>query len=180
MLFFPTGRSVNCCVISQSASSFAEPEVLFLLFNLKVHRHFVIDRPVTSKSCSWTKESKPIIAIMSSFRSSSTSTSGFEPRPRRVRIVNFLNKRLIVHTASGSFEGQLKAFDRHMNLVLQNTTEIRKINRRLPKSDDEDDEVEMIYQRIIERRELGMVVVRGNLVVTLEVLDRIDVPCKKE
>lgn len=65
---------------------------------------------------------------------------------------------------SRALVGQLLAFDKHMNLVLAECDEFRRVKRKATQGakddagDDEDDEM---------KRTLGLVILRGETIVTL-------------
>lgn len=58
--------------------------------------------------------------------------------------------------------GQLLAFDAKMNLVLAECSEVRIVKSKKGKADDDEEEEEM-------RRTLGLVILRGDTIVTLAV-----------
>jgi small nuclear ribonucleoprotein B and B' len=69
----------------------------------------------------------------------------------------------VVLNDSRALVGQLLAFDKHMNLVLAETDEFRRIKRKgagKGKEDEEEEDDEM-------KRTLGLVILRGETIVTL-------------
>lgn len=90
-------------------------------------------------------------------------------------IINY-RVRVILND-SRALVGQLLAFDKHMNLVLAECDEFRRIKRKggskankaAGEGDDEDDEDEM-------KRTLGLVILRGETIVSLSGKSPLDSP----
>ncbi|EGF83840.1 hypothetical protein BATDEDRAFT_8283, partial [Batrachochytrium dendrobatidis JAM81] len=75
------------------------------------------------------------------------------------RILQLLNHRLKITIQDGrTFIGQMLAFDKHMNLVLSECEEFRKIR---PKTKSQ--------QEREEKRSLGLVILRGETIISLSV-----------
>jgi small nuclear ribonucleoprotein B and B' len=73
---------------------------------------------------------------------------------RNQRILQLLNYRIKVTIQDNrTFVGQLLAFDRHMNLVLADTQETRKLKD----------------QERYEKRTLGLVVLRGDVIISISI-----------
>ncbi len=78
---------------------------------------------------------------------------------KNTRMLQILNYRLKVTLKDGrTFTGQLLAFDRHMNLVIADCEEYRKFKSKKTK------------EEIEEKRVLGLVILRGEHVVSLNVV----------
>ncbi|BGP27246.1 small nuclear ribonucleoprotein B and B' [Rhodotorula toruloides] len=78
-------------------------------------------------------------------------------------IINYRVK--VVLNDSRALVGQLLAFDKHMNLVLAECDEYRRIKRKgqaVKAAEDDEEEDEM-------KRTLGLVILRGETIVTLSV-----------
>lgn len=79
------------------------------------------------------------------------------------KMINLINYRLRVILAdSRQLTGCMLAFDKHMNMVLADCEEFRRIKRKITKSAKEETEVE-------EKRTLGLTIVRGEFIVSLSV-----------
>ncbi len=79
--------------------------------------------------------------------------------------INLINYRIRVTLAdSRQFTGQMLAFDVHMNLVLADTEEFRKIKRR-SKNPTTPNSIEQVE----EKRTLGLVILRGEFVISISV-----------
>jgi small nuclear ribonucleoprotein B and B' len=75
-------------------------------------------------------------------------------------MLQLLHFRLKIVTADGRvFVGQMLAFDRHMNLVLSECEEFRKISAKKGQTGKERE----------EKRVLGLIVLRGETIVSLSV-----------
>jgi len=78
-------------------------------------------------------------------------------------MVALINWRLRITLSDGrQFTGQMLAYDRHMNLVLAETEEFRRV-RQKKKSDDGTAQEQEI------KRTLGLVILRGESIVSLSV-----------
>ncbi|CAD6583858.1 MAG: hypothetical protein CYPHOPRED_002509 [Cyphobasidiales sp. Tagirdzhanova-0007] len=64
---------------------------------------------------------------------------------------------------SRQFVGQMLAFDKHMNLVLADTEEFRVMKKKRSKEEEVDDDEQML------KRVLGLVILRGETIVSLSV-----------
>ena len=79
------------------------------------------------------------------------------------KILQYVNYRMRVTVDDGrQFVGKFMAFDKHMNIVLGDAEEFRRLPVKGPKGGKTGEEKE-------EKRALGLVVVRGNCVVSLTV-----------
>jgi small nuclear ribonucleoprotein B and B' len=77
---------------------------------------------------------------------------------------SLINWRLKITLNDGrNLVGQMLAFDRHMNLVLVDCEEFRRVRPKKKQGDDS----EPIYQE--QKRTLGLVIIRGEVVVSLSV-----------
>lgn len=77
---------------------------------------------------------------------------------------SLINWRIKITLNDGrSLTGQMLAFDKHMNLVLADCEEFRRIR---PKKKNPDDETPA-YQE--QKRTLGLVIVRGEIIVSLSI-----------
>jgi small nuclear ribonucleoprotein B and B' len=73
---------------------------------------------------------------------------------RNQRILQLLNYRLKITIQDGrTFVGQMLAFDKHMNLVLSDCQETRKIKN----------------QEKYEKRTLGLIVLRGDVIISISI-----------
>ncbi len=80
---------------------------------------------------------------------------------RSSRMLHYINYRMRVTLQdSRMLVGTFMAFDRHMNLVLGDTEEYRKIKSKKGSGISEDRE---------EKRSLGLIVLRGDAVVSLTI-----------
>ncbi len=92
---------------------------------------------------------------------------------RQSKMLAFINYRVRVTIVDGRhIVGRFLAFDRHMNLVLADAEEFRRLKsgtkKRSKKSDDDNDEDEKNGGEYV-RRVLGFVLLRGEEVVSLAV-----------
>jgi small nuclear ribonucleoprotein B and B' len=79
------------------------------------------------------------------------------------KILQYVNYRMRVTVDDGrQFVGKFMAFDKHMNVVLGDAEEFRRLPVKGPKGGKTGEEKE-------EKRALGLVVVRGNCVVSMTV-----------
>jgi small nuclear ribonucleoprotein B and B' len=85
------------------------------------------------------------------------------------KMLQFINYRMKVNVSEDNrtLVGTLLAFDKHMNLVLSETQEYRKIRRKRGELEIEERE---------EMRSLGLVLLRGESVVSIQV----EAPPKKK
>ncbi len=100
---------------------------------------------------------------------SSSSSSASMPPPRGNRIIEHLNKDVRVRTKDGWYEGRFRAFDKHMNLILGAAMEVRHVKARGNKVKGEDGAAAAASVRR-ETRQLGMIVLRGEFVVSVIVI----------
>ncbi|KAI0255803.1 hypothetical protein BJV78DRAFT_1173428 [Lactifluus subvellereus] len=101
--------------------------------------------------------------------STSTSTASLlftmpPPKSKGGKMLGLINWRLKVTINDGrAFIGQMLAFDRHMNLVLADCEEFRRVRpKKKPGETEAGPEQEM-------KRSLGLVILRGETVVSLSV-----------
>ncbi|ORY91951.1 hypothetical protein BCR43DRAFT_527265 [Syncephalastrum racemosum] len=79
------------------------------------------------------------------------------------KMTNILNYRLrITLSDSRVLTGQMLAFDKHMNLVLADCEEFRKIKPKGKKAKSDDEELE-------QKRTLGLVILRGETIVSMSI-----------
>ncbi|KAJ8653833.1 hypothetical protein O0I10_010514 [Lichtheimia ornata] len=77
------------------------------------------------------------------------------------KMTNIINYRLrITLSDSRTLTGQMLAFDKHMNLVLADCEEFRKIKPKGKKADQEELE---------QKRTLGLVILRGETIVSISI-----------
>ena len=80
------------------------------------------------------------------------------------RINQYLNLTVKCLMRDGrTFVGLFKAFDKHMNVVLINSTEFRRVRRRKDKNDPKS-----LFVIKEEKRRLGMIILRGEHIVCVE------------
>jgi small nuclear ribonucleoprotein B and B' len=80
------------------------------------------------------------------------------------KMAGYINwKMKVTLLDSRQMQGQMLAFDAHMNLVLADTEEFRKLRKR--KQVDEDSEEVVTHE---EKRTLGLTIIRGAQVVSIE------------
>jgi len=85
------------------------------------------------------------------------------PKSKGGKMLNLINWRLKVTINDGrAFVGQMLAFDRHMNLVLAECEEFRRIRPKKKPGEETAPEQEM-------KRTLGLVILRGETVVSITV-----------
>jgi small nuclear ribonucleoprotein B and B' len=78
---------------------------------------------------------------------------------KKARMDNFINYRMKVTINDGRIiVGKLMAFDKHMNVVLGDAEEFRRLKPKPPNFEERE-----------EKRTLGMLVLRGECVVSLSV-----------
>ena len=79
-------------------------------------------------------------------------------------MTNIINYRLrITLSDSRTLTGQMLAFDKHMNLVLADCEEFRKIKQKNKKKNDKDDD------ELEQKRTLGLVILRGETIVSMSI-----------
>ncbi|KAK0734464.1 hypothetical protein B0T26DRAFT_688633 [Lasiosphaeria miniovina] len=85
------------------------------------------------------------------------------------KMVGYINYRMRVTLNDGrQMTGQMLAFDKHMNLVLADTEEFRRVRRKQAKSNAPGASgVQVIEQE--DKRTLGLTIVRGAHIVSLSV-----------
>ena len=77
-------------------------------------------------------------------------------------MLSLINWRLKVTINDGrAFVGQMLAFDRHMNLVLADCEEFRRIKKKRKQGDQE------VSESVEQKRTLGLVILRGETIVSL-------------
>ncbi|KAL7006090.1 Small nuclear ribonucleoprotein-associated protein B [Cystobasidiomycetes sp. EMM_F5] len=80
------------------------------------------------------------------------------------KMLGLINYRLrITLNDTRQFVGQLLAFDKHMNLVVADTEEFRLVKKKRAKDEEADPDEQML------KRVLGLVIVRGETIVSLSV-----------
>ncbi|KDN49582.1 Sm-like ribonucleo protein [Tilletiaria anomala UBC 951] len=99
-------------------------------------------------------------------------------KPKGGRMMALINYRLKITLNDGrQLTGQMLAFDNHMNLVMAETEEFRTLKRSSKKTkgkaaegaeDDDDDAVNVPEPE--QKRTLGLIILRGETVVSLSVL----------
>ena len=91
------------------------------------------------------------------------------------RLLSLLNHRLKIQTQDGkTIVGQMIAFDKHLNIVLADCEEYRTIrsstsSKRKSSSNQQHPDVGADADRRQERRTLGLVILRGEVIVSMEV-----------
>jgi small nuclear ribonucleoprotein B and B' len=87
--------------------------------------------------------------------------------PKTNKILKYINYRMRVTTLDGrTLVGQFLAFDKHMNMVLADCEEFRKIK---PKSRSGKSKMAKTDRWVEEKRTLGLVILRGDIIVSLSV-----------
>jgi len=84
------------------------------------------------------------------------------------KMQNLINYRMRVTLTDGrQMTGQMLAFDKHMNLVLADTEEFRRVKRKAAKQAPGSSSASMVETE--EKRTLGLTIVRGTHVVSCSV-----------
>lgn len=84
------------------------------------------------------------------------------------KMMGYLNYRMRVTLNDGrQMTGEMLAFDKHMNLVLADTEEFRRIRRKQNKTTGSTTTAQTVEQE--EKRTLGLVILRGAQIVSLSV-----------
>lgn len=107
----------------------------------------------------------PIIFFYDSYQVILASIVRDQPPPKSKggKMLSLINWRLKVTIQDGrALTGQMLAFDRHMNLVLADCEEFRRIRPKKKPGEETAPEQEM-------KRTLGLVILRGETVVSLSV-----------
>ncbi|KAK7521940.1 small nuclear ribonucleoprotein [Phyllosticta citriasiana] len=85
------------------------------------------------------------------------------------KMVSLINYRMRATLSDGrQMAGQMLAFDKHMNLVLADTEEFRRVKRKSTKSQAPGAAAAPLVEAE-EKRTLGLTIVRGNNIVSLSV-----------
>ena len=88
--------------------------------------------------------------------------------PKTNKILKYINYRMRVTTLDGRMlVGQFLAFDKHMNMVLADCEEFRKIKPKSSRSGKP--KMAKTDRWVEEKRTLGLVVLRGDIIVSLSV-----------
>lgn len=83
------------------------------------------------------------------------------------KMANLINYRLRVTLLDGrEMVGQMMAYDRHMNLVLSDVEEFRKIKKRSTKQGSSTEKAAAPMVETEERRSLGLVILRGAHIIS--------------
>ncbi|KAG8862090.1 hypothetical protein FRB96_002120 [Tulasnella sp. 330] len=78
------------------------------------------------------------------------------------RMLNLINHNIRITLNDGrTLMGKMLAFDKHMNLVLADCEEFRRIKKKRKQGDTE------VSEHVEQRRTLGLVILRGETVVSL-------------
>ncbi|OAQ91824.1 small nuclear ribonucleoprotein [Purpureocillium lilacinum] len=84
------------------------------------------------------------------------------------KMIGYINWRMrIVLNDGRQMTGQMLAFDKHMNLVLADTEEFRRVKRRQAKSGAPGSDAQVIENE--EKRTLGLTIVRGAQIISVSV-----------
>ncbi|PWI66258.1 hypothetical protein PCL_05223 [Purpureocillium lilacinum] len=82
--------------------------------------------------------------------------------------IGYINWRMRIILNDGrQMTGQMLAFDKHMNLVLADTEEFRRVKRRQAKSGAPGSDAQVIENE--EKRTLGLTIVRGAQIISVSV-----------
>lgn len=85
------------------------------------------------------------------------------------KLLTLLNHRLRIQTQDGkTIVGQMIAFDKHMNIVLADCEEFRT-SKSKPKTKRSTSDSTSPHQELYERRTMGLVVLRGEVIVSIVV-----------
>ncbi|KAI9694010.1 MAG: hypothetical protein M1822_003281 [Bathelium mastoideum] len=86
------------------------------------------------------------------------------------KMQNLINYRMRVTLTDGrQMTGQMLAFDKHMNLVLADTEEFRRVKRKPTKAQQAPGQAAPIMIESEEKRTLGLTIVRGTHIVSSSV-----------
>ncbi|GJN73152.1 hypothetical protein PLICBS_007228 [Purpureocillium lilacinum] len=84
------------------------------------------------------------------------------------KMIGYINWRMRIILNDGrQMTGQMLAFDKHMNLVLADTEEFRRVKRRQAKSGAPGSDAQVIENE--EKRTLGLTIVRGAQIISVSV-----------
>lgn len=94
-------------------------------------------------------------------------------------MMSLINYRLRITLNDGrQMTGQMLAFDQHMNIVMVDTEEFRRVKTRSKKrkaasqkakAEDSDDEGVVLPPETEQKRTLGLIILRGESIVSLSV-----------
>lgn len=83
-------------------------------------------------------------------------------------MIDFINWRMrVILYDSRQMVGQMLAFDKHMNIVLVDTEEFRRVKRRQVKTDAPGAAPTIQVVKTEEKRTLGLVIIRGSQLVSV-------------
>ncbi|PFH60482.1 hypothetical protein XA68_10872 [Ophiocordyceps unilateralis] len=86
------------------------------------------------------------------------------------KMIGYINWRMRVILNDGrQMTGQMCAFDKHMNLVLADTEEFRRVKRRQSKAPAPGAEPVTQVVEVEEKRTLGLIIIRGAHIVSVSV-----------
>lgn len=87
---------------------------------------------------------------------------------KRTRMSDLVNYRLKIHTVDNrTFVGRLLAFDKHLNLVLSDTEELRITNKSLHELKNA--AIKSTVNVAQDKRLLGLIILRGDQIVNLSI-----------